>query len=395
MISLMTLAALTCCDPPLFDKPGHENREDDRIRPAAPDSTRGKPVIYATALVFPETVNWRKGDTRGCQLVLFKDGVPIDTLSRYVSPSAESIHFQDGHLWTDVTDGSQTTITCDGRVLFSYPGEEKLRGFLVADGSVYTLGQHPGGGFSFRVNGEERYSSANGMILGGEPNPEREGGALCRDSSGVYYSFGLPVSTENAEMWEYRVMKEGEIRKMIPAQSGSRLFDIRVHKGVVFRLEHRYGRTCLVEEDDLTPLDLPETAHEMTLVPLGRRMGIKGFHEEGKATFIWIRNSEELLSQYTNPHGQPIANLFSQDGETAHVSLDYEGCVRVVRRDTMLVSLPLETYRLQTPTSLCYRKGLIALALTADDEDGDNLILINNRQIHLSFNGYFTGIYMQ
>ncbi len=392
---LLPLALLLCCHRPLFENPTREGADPDRSRPAAPDSLRGRPVVYATALVFPDSVDWRKGDTRGARLVLFQDGVPIDTISRNLDPSPEKIRFQDGHVWTDFTDGSQTVIACDGQPLFSYPGEERLLGFLVHDGSVHTLGQHPGGGFSYRVNGVEAFSSPNGTLVGGGVTPDWEAGAFCRDSSGIYYCYALPVSTEEAHMWEYRVMKGKEVRKMIPALSGSRLYDIRVHRGCVYRLEYRYGRMCLMQEDELIPLTLPENAHEVTLVRVDDRMCIKGFHEEGSASCIWIRDADTLLRQHVNPHGQHPANLFIDKGESVLVNQDFEDCVVQVRRDSTTVYFPTETYRLQTPGCVRYRKGLVAVALTGDLYVEENMLLVNTQKTVLPFHGYFTGIYFE
>lgn len=395
LILLLSMALLPSCVRPLFDKPGREGADDPRVRPAAPDSTRGKLAVYATAVVFPDTVDWRAGGTYGCRLVLFRNGVAVDTLDRYVQPGPEKSHYQDGHLWTNTTDGFQTNITCDGNLLFSYPGEEKMMGFLVTEGTVHTLGQRPGGGICYRVNGQEVFSSAKGVVVGGAFSPDWEGGALCRDGSDVYYTYALPVSTETADMWEYRVMKGAETRKMIPALQGSRVYDVRVYRDSVYRLEYRYGRMCYLKEEELRPMDLPASAREMSLVRVDGRMRVRGVHEEGHAFYMWIRDADSLVTQFCNPHGQHVAQLFTEDGEQAVVSCDYEDCVRYVIRDTVSVDLPLETFRLHTAACARYRKGTIAVALTADDPGGDNLLVVNTEKKVLSFNGYFTGIYFE
>lgn len=396
LILLLPMALLLSCVRPLFDKPGREGADDPRVRPAAPDSTRGKAVVYATAVVFPDTVNWRAGRTSACRLVLFRDGVAVDTLDKYVEPGPEKSHYQDGHLWTNTTDGFRTSITCDGQLLFSYAGEEKMMGFLVTDGSVHTLGQRPGGGICYRVNGEEVFSSAKGVVVGGAFSPDWEGGALCRDGGNVYYTYALPVSTETADMWEYRVMKGAETRKMIPALSGSRLYDVRVFQDTVYRLEYRYGRMCFLKEDELQLMEnLPASARGMSLVRVDGRMRIRGEHEEGYAFSMWIRDADSLVTEYCNPHGQHVAHLFTEDGERAVVSCDYEDCVCYVIRDSVSVELPLETFRLHTASCARYRKGTIAVALTADDAGGGNLLVVNTEKKELSFNGYFTGIYFE
>ena len=393
---LAALAALFCCHRPLFDNPSREGEDDNRVRPAPIDSTRGNVTVYATALVFPDTVDWRSGNSDGGRLVVFKDGVPVDTIGKYLDPAEpERIHFQEGHVWTDYTDGFETVIACDGQYLFSFPGEEKLMGFLVAGGEVHTLGQHPGGGVSYRVNGQEVFSSASGLVVSGALSPDWEGGALFRDETGVYYCYALPVSTETDQMWEYRVMKGAEVLKMIPAMTGTRLYDIRAYGGNVYRLDFRYGRVCFLKVDELTPMTLPDNAHEMSLVLVDGRMRVKGFHEEGYAQYAWIREADTLVTQYCNPHGQPVANLFTEDGDTAVVSMDYEECVVSIRRDTMQVTFPLETYRLQTPDCVRYRKGVIAAAMTGDLYVEENMIVINEKKYPSHFNGYFSGVFLK
>jgi hypothetical protein len=77
------------------------------------------------------------------------------------------------------------------------------------------------------------------------------------------------------------------------------------------------------------------------------------------------------------------------------VILDGEDCVVQAIRDTVRVDLPNETYRLHTPRCVQHRKGTLALALTGDTENEENLLLVNDRKLAMPFNGYFTGIYIE
>lgn len=393
---LLLAAALFSCQRPLFDTPVREGTgSEGRLPPPSPpDTARRFRNVYSTAIVFPDSVNWRKGQTQGAQLVLFKNTAPAQMLEADQPPHPDRHTFQEGHLWTHFTDGSSTTVSCDGNAFFVYQGEESPLGFLVVGGEVHTLGQYPGGGFSYRVNGQEIFFSPEGMVLSWSANPDWEGGALSRDETGVYYSYALPVKNEESEIWEYRVMKGGEIRKMIPAVTGSSLHDIRVLDGVVYRLEFRYGRLCLIRDDALTPLSLPEGSHGVRLTPVDGTMGIKGFHEENHYIHSWIRDADSLLYHHSMLYRHQ-GDIFARDGEQAVVILDGEDCVVQAIRDTVRVDLPNETYRLHTPRCVQHRKGTLALALTGDTENEENLLLVNDRKLAMPFNGYFTGIYIE
>lgn len=394
---LLVAALLFSCQRPLFDTPAREGTGGGgRVPPPSPpDTARHYRSVYATAIVFPDSVNWRKGQTQGARLVLFKDSTPVQMMAADNPPHPDRHTFQEGHLWTQFTDGYKTTISCDGNVFFEYPGEESPLGFLIASGEVHMLGQHPGGGFVYRINGQEVFSSPQGMVLSGSPNPDWEGGALSRDETGVYYSYALPVKNEESEIWEYRVMKGGEIRKMIPAVTGSELRDIRVLDGVVYRLENRYGRLCYIQDENLTPLSLPEGAHDLRLTPVDGIMGIKGFHEENRYTHSWIRDRDSLLYHYSMLYRRQY-EIFARDREQAVIILDMEDCVVLTLRDTtMRVDLPNESYRLHTPRCVQHRKGTLALALTGDTENEENMLLVNERKLAMPFNGYFTGIYIE
>lgn len=398
LFSLLALSvALFSCQRPLFESTSREGTgSGGRIPPPSPpDSTRYARIVYSTAVVFPDSVNWRKGQTQGAKLVLFKDTTPVQMLEADNPPQPDRHTFQDGHFWTFFTDGSSTTVSCDGNLFFEYPGEESPLGFLVAGGEVHTLGQHPGGGFCYRVNGQEVFSSPQGMILSWSANPDWEGGALSRDETGVYYSYALPVKNEEGEIWEYRVMKGGEIRKMIPAVTGSELHDIRVLDGTVYRLENRYGRLCYIRDETLTPLTLPEGAHNLRLTPVDGIMGIKGFHEENRYIHSWIRDADSLLYHHSMLYRRQY-EIFARDQEQSVVILDQEDCVVLAIRDsTMRVDLPNESYRLHTPRCVQHRKGTLALALTGDTENEENMLLVNEKKMPMPFNGYFTGIYIE
>ena len=58
------LPALLACNPPLFDQSSREQPDSGRTPPPSlRDTTQKEPDIYVTAVMFPDSVNWRKGGT--------------------------------------------------------------------------------------------------------------------------------------------------------------------------------------------------------------------------------------------------------------------------------------------------------------------------------------------
>lgn len=393
--------ALVSCRKPSYDPLPRAMREQDRFSRYAREAEQARqdtlpvlPDVYATAIVFPDSVNWRKGESRKPRLVLFRNGAPVGGISLGERPDPERHRFQAGHVWTDSTDGRRTFIACDGARLFQYEGEERLQGFWADGGTVHTLGQRPGGGVCYRQNGVEFFSSPIGVALGGARDPDWEGGALTRDSSGVYYTIGLPVEADGNLLWEHRVMREGETLKMLPAISGGHLFDVRVYQGVVYRLELRYGRYCLVRDEALFPLALEKEPHNLKLVAVDGTVMVKGYEFLGREPRYFIQGADTVRYFYDHPTF-PMYNLFVEQGTMHFVLLDHEDCVISVRKgNTELAEFPLETYRLQTPRCIGLKKGVFALALTHDDAS-EHLILVGEKQYPISFNGYFTGIYIE
>ena len=136
----------------------------------------------------------------GSEAVLYADGKVIARAP--ADPDPERHRARQGHLWTDRIDGKETVIFRDGEELFRFPGEELLRGFLIKDGKVHTLGQRPGnGGICYRIDGREVFSAPAGRIVGSASSPHWDAGAFSADSSGIYYAYGIPFVHSGNTSW--------------------------------------------------------------------------------------------------------------------------------------------------------------------------------------------------
>ncbi len=243
LYAALLLALFSCSKPSLFERPprwyidrAHSPETTDVQVDSSAMNLPPRKGVYVTAIRFPEWARWREGDYRGAEAVLFRDSVEISSAPLGSRPDAERLRLWNGHLWTDIADEGVTRIYRDSVEHTVLPQEQLLRGFLIENDSLYTLGQRPGGGgLIFSVNGEERFSTPTGTALGSPWDREWEGGALMSDSTGVYYVYGIPFHKGDQITTEYHVMRGANDIKTIPPNSNGAIYDIRVRDGTIWR----------------------------------------------------------------------------------------------------------------------------------------------------------------
>ena len=343
--------SVSACQTPLFDTPAREA--------STPGRSRNPPVqsssFYATSIVFPDDADWRQGDTRDAKVVLWRDGKPVGSVPAGDRPDPDAHYFQDGHLWTWKTVNAVISFFRDGSPFFGLLGDKTLVGMRVVGGTIHTLSQQTGGGFDYCINGQTVFSSPTGVVLGRLDDPDWEGGAFSGDDMGICYAFGLPVQLPDGPIWEYRVMKGGDLLSMFPAVAGGQMYDIRVREGQIYRLEERYGAMCLMKGEELSALTLPEDSHAPHLVWTGEEMLVKG--NNLPETLFWTLGA---------------------DGIRAQTEVRY----------------PPGLYRLFTRRCLVWEEETLAAAFTNELSD-EHLLVVNGEEFPARFNGYFTGIYLK
>lgn len=393
--------ALVSCQKPLFENtPRSDAKGSGRDSTVVLPPAAGEPPvpdIYASAFVYPEGVDWQ--DPGQADVVLFKNGEEVLRVAVEGRPEADRHRIAEGRLWTDACDGNEVVVSCDGKERFRYEGDELLRGFLAVNGIAYTLGQRRGnGGFSFRINGQERFSSPVGTVLDGPEDCEWEGGAFSRDSSGVYYTYGIPIWKGDQLQWEYRVMHEDEMLAMIPAGSiVGGLYDIRVHDGTVYRSELRRSvrsSYCLVKGNTIQEIEMEptEVPHYLKLVPGEGRLLLKGHSTgiaSGKNYCYWLRDVSTVVNMVTD--NQPILEMLTDGGHTAYLVEGPEHTVRTLYRDKKTIPFPSDRFRLPSRRCAQYRKGVLAIALS-DPAKGEHLLIRDGEVTTLHFNGRFTSL---
>ena len=394
--------AVTACQDPLFEQTPRSDPQGggaprDTLPPPA-EQEPPVPDIYATAFVFPEGADWKEPEQ--ADVVLFKNGEELLRVPVEGRPEPDRHRISEGRLWTDSCDGREVVVSCNGEERFRYEGDELLRGFFTVNGIVYTLGQRQGrGGFSYRINGKERFSSPAGTVLGGPEDSEWEGGAFSRDSSGVYYTYGLPIWKGEQLQWEYHVMREEELLMMIPSgRIVGALYDIRVHDRTVYRTELRSSYSssyCLVRgENSYQDLKVvsPETPHYLKLVPGDGKLLVKGYStgiSGGKAYCYWLRDISSVERMVTD--NQPILDLLTHGPHTAYLVEGPGHTVRTLYLDKENIPFTSDRYQLLSGRCAQYKKGVLGIALS-DPARGEHLLVRDREVTSLAFNGYFTSL---
>ena len=397
-LSFLFLLA-TACREPLLDSVPRFLREQDRFsreareggkpeEPGDPEAPGYIPSVYATALHFQDST---------ASLLFFKDGECLLQLPVETPPDPERHRIWGGHLWTDSTDGYETLVFCDGQEKFRFEGEEHLQGFLLVNGDVHTLGQRPGRGFCYRINGEPVFESPRGSVLGSPSDPDWPGGALFLDGEDVYYGYSLPIAVKDFAFREYHVMRGAEHYKTIPAGSSDALYDLRVHEGQVVRLERRGQTLYWVAGEEERALDIPiadfvsgklvKFSNVVTARVLSKTWGITCRH------WYFIPSAGMLQLVVTAQSERGVLAL--RDWNWAFADIGPDGnFLKLVYTSQPAPPAPEGDFTLASPAGLFVSNGHFALALTGSTGN-THVVYSDVGQYTYTFNGYFTSVKME
>ena len=385
-------AALFSCQKPMFDSMprGYErsplalsSKTAEEAEPAIPDS-KVKPGIYYTAVQFPHWADWREGDFRGAEVVLYRDSIEIASAPGGPRPGQERIRLWEGHLWSDIADGGETVVYCDGYPYLTIPEEVLLKGLVTENGNIHTLGQRPGSqGVSYRVNGEELFSSSSGAVLGG----------MYLDQGRVFYTFGIPVKRGESVIMEYHVMQGADERAVVTETGTGKIYDIRVRDGTLYRCERRTGESsslCIVTGDQYVSVGAgaDEPIHQCNLIWLDGEVMIKGYSVFVTGYLHWIR-SREGYKYFAYTH--QVTDLYADGDAFAYVSVDRNGLAKEIVLGEETVDLGQDRPKLMNSRGADFRDGTFAAAFT-DPESTDNRVYMGGKWVYLDFNGYFTSL---
>ena len=392
VITGLALCAAACIREPLFPgtpRSSHEpNTGNHRLDTSATDTPPPGEHVYLTAVRFPDGYAW---DLDTCAVEgevwidLYRDGGLVRSIPAGASIHPDMHRYTGGHLYADYSTATETVLTRDGTELFRFEGREALRGFLVREDGVHTLGQdRDGDGFTYRIDGRTVFRSETGAILGSPDTPGTHGGALTEYGEDVYYVCCLP--SERGK--EYAVMRNEERYRTFPVADGTR--NILFADGKVSRVRSK-TRSYVVEVDGKETrlgLNAGETCLWCRMLPW----------EDDVLALVCAsgRDGKRFLLQtaggktFNSVPGETISDLLSDGKRMGWTVTDAKGDLLRVRWFDGAVTESVGGTLVSGRCALA-RDGLLFLALTGRDGT-PNRLQEDDTHIDIPFNGYFTSV---
>ena len=384
------LLAAACIREPLFPGTPRSSHEPGNGRLRADTSATATPGehVYLTAVRFPDGYAW---DLDTCAvdgevwIDLYRDGERVLSI-----PAGESVHpdmhrYVGGHLYSDYSTADETVISRDGTELFRFEGREALRGFLVREDGVHTLGQdRDGDGFTYRIDGRTVYRSETGEVLGSLDGTGAPGGALTESGEDVFYTCCLPSERGR----EYHVMRNAERFRTFPIGDGTR--GILVVDGKVSRVQSKSRSTVLEMDGKAFPLGLNGgesclwcrmAAWEDDVLALICAQSVSG-----KRYFLQSAGGKK----FTPPSVETVSDLLCDGKRMGWTVTDGKGGLLRVRWSDGGVTEGTGGY-LACGRCALVRDGHLFLALTGRD-GAPNRFQEDDAHVDIPFNGYFTGV---
>ena len=389
-IAGLALLATACLRDPLFPGTPRNSHEPGTHRrdTLLPDTPPSGEHVYLTAVRFPDGYAW---DLDTCAVEgevwidLYRDGEKIRSVPAGPSVHADMHRYMGGHLYADYSTETETVVVRDGAELFRFEGREALRGFLLREDGVHTLGQdRDGDGFTYRVDGRTVFRSETGIVLGGPDAPGTPGGALSECGEDVWYACCLPSERGR----EYQVMRNAERHLTFPVGDGTR--EILIADGKVSRVQRRSRSTVLEVDGKETSLGIgggesclwcrmaPWEGDVVALVCASGRSGKRYFLQSaGGKTF-------------TPMSGETVSDLLCDGKRLGWTVTDGRGGLLRVRWSDGGVTEGTGGSLVSGRCALV-RDGRLFLALTGRD-GAPNRFQEDDAHTDIPFNGYFTSV---
>ena len=344
-------------------------------------------TVFVSAVLVPENYDWRRDTAYGavpCEVEVLKNGVrqfvaragadePIS-----ISPSTH--HLFGGHLYTERATESGTIICRDGEPYFSYPERELLKGLLIKNGIVHTLGKdQDGGGFNYRRNGEIVLSQSGAVIFGDFVNPAYgRSGALYENDGAVCFCFRNSSTC-------YTV-RDGEMLAMRANVRASRVKDMRL-----------IGSSCYYVADYTTSMLVFSPSRTYTLptgitwqtVSVFARDGIPWIVADSPAKTICrpLEQAEEDAGMQFPGNGN-----FVYPGDSRVFSISCDGSIISLRDDNgELLFIRDSTFFFGPLCAQCTGDQMYMLVNPREREETP-FIWQGDKETPCDLNGYLTGI---
>lgn len=372
---------------------------------AAAEALAEKGAVYVTCARFPPDYDFETDPDYDveAELVLLSDGK--EKLALPAGPGAafsidpDMHRVRGGSLYTDGVDAGGTFVHKDGERLFRYEGRESMRGFLVMDGKVHTLGQsRSGSGFSYRIDGKLVYGRQDGYILGDMAFPVPEGGALHLDGEDVYFVYGLPFNTSVGTKWEYHLYYKGSDSVVEVPAVVAEVYDIAVHDGVVYRTERRTDKSMNPvlaignESFSLGERDYSDcTPHICRIFFHQDEAWVKGYYSRRSSKYFTLWNRRGA------PYAIGVPEIYDVwlDGDMRYYIGHKDTTLVVVSRNESFSGTTMEVGSFGLKFNDCARAkdGILRLALFAP---ADQIVITDGISLQtIPLHGYPTGIWWE
>ena len=388
----LALLAAACTRDPLFPGTPRSSHEPPSGRERA-DTSAGVDIIppgehvYLTAVRFPDGYAW---DLDTCAVEgevwidLYRDGGLVRSIPAGASIHPDMHRYRGGHLYTDYSTQTETVLSRDGAELFRFEGREALRGFLVREDGIHTLGQdRDGDGFSYRIDGRIVFRSETGTVMGSPDMPGSPGGALTEYGEDVYYVCCLP--SERGK--EYQIIRNTERYLSFPVSDGTR--DILFADGKVSRVQKKSRSFVLEVDGKATALGLGGAACLWCrMIPWdGDVLALVCTLGTGWKRFILQTAGGK---SFTPTPGETITDLLSDGKRMGWTVTDARGDLLRIRCHDGSVTESVGGTLVSGRCALVHNNRLF-LALTGRD-GAPNRFQEDNAHTDIPFNGYFTSV---
>lgn len=391
--SALATISITCCDP-MENGPSRAETEsgitDDHL-----DGGTQKRHLYISGVSFPEGYDWRRDTAFGkvaCNIFLIRDGEVVCNVPAGINGSADAApdrhHIISGHLYTEHHEPSQTIIQRDGKEILRYRGDETMRGMLLEQGKLLTLGQNRyGHGFALRRNGKVLFSSDDGELLGSYSDKAyAESGALYDDDGTACFSY---FSTrEGRRSWHF---VDGEEESLLDSDGLATVYDMRSMMGDHYAVAQLKGGKAPVllgsgQASDLSEGLISSVSNDYRLGAFDGRIFIVGEHKPYGTGTTGFWDEDGLITKIANDcrafryeNGQ-FDYLKTSAGKV--LSMTFKGQTSNIPGD----------WRLMTPQCLCWTGDGPVLALSDLWGRQHPAIWKNGSFTEVNVNGFLTGV---
>ena len=380
-------------------------KRSDTLTGSADDTTEVTvydTTMYVTGVKYPDDYYWQRDTAYGVverSIVVYRDGeqileVPVGD-EYYVTADSDMHRATGGHLYTDFSTSGETVVCRDGEEIFRYSGREMMRGFMVREGVVHTLGlSRSGTGVTYRQDGELVYENDAAVPVWAADDAVESGGSLYLDNGEVYFTL-----RDSSCFYSCIGGLATEISKTY-RNSKQYVQDYRMADGVACRawVDNRYAvmspaLSVGYERYYLGNDKESHTSDNLRLVYSDGTYYVKGEHTDTDTGLTEQRLWRKDGTQY-GPGADYSVYDFCVEGTSYAYAAAMDGELALIDNNGTQYSVE-GRWRLTTRRCLALSGGSLTLALTPIDAGVSPALWVDGEMTELPFNGYLTSVVVE